>query len=543
MTNCEKTDVPAAVSPVEAENAVLCLINEARASKGVAPLTLNAKLRSAARDHAMAAATLKWWPQSGQIPSPHVNPATGKSEQERIRDVGYCPSNPGAPKNENCFTGWFTGTPNPDIFTTPAAAVEWWLNSEGHRNTLMDSQYTETGIGVVRGTASRGLDPDADGAIYVQTFGGCEEPEELTTTQLWAWGANGRHQLGDGSDNSTSSPIHPTEFEGFIAVAASYHSVGLKADETVWTWGPRENKGPSAGGSDVPVQVPELDQVTAISAGYEHNLAVRRDGSVWAWGDNRWGQIGDGSGSDQEQPVRVGGLPPIKAVSAGGFHSLALAHDGSVWGWGLNGNAQLAHDPVAPYQNFKRPIRITALKNRIRAIAAGGDHTVVLEDATGQMLVFGLNIAGCLGTGDPNLLYHQIPTPPQEVDGFTGRDVRAIAANELNSYAVAENGSVWAMGSNTFQVFGLGTDMSLNDARPHRVSGVSRAVDVSAGFSFCLALRDNGQVVSWGSNSAGQLGRGLVVGPAAGPGPVSVDKVTSFSAGYLHALAVAEGGQ
>jgi alpha-tubulin suppressor-like RCC1 family protein/uncharacterized protein YkwD len=544
MANCENTEISAATSPVDAEAAVLCLINEARAANGVGPLTLNAKLRAVAREHAVAADTIKWWPASGDAGHiPHVNPVTGKDEQVRIKDSGYCPSNPDVPKNENCFTGYFTGTPPSDNFTTPAAAVEWWLNSDGHRRTLLDPQYTETGVGVVHGTASQGLPADAQGGIYVQTFGGCEETEPVTTTQLWGWGANGRHQLGDGSDTSTSSPVHPAEFEGFTAVAASYHSVGLKADETVWTWGPRENKGPVAGGSDVPVQVPDLDQVVAIAAGYEHNLAVRRDGTVWAWGDNRWGQLGDDSGADQERPVQVRGLSGIKSVAAGGFHSLALGHDGSVWGWGLNGNAQLAHDPISPYENFDRPIRISPLQNRIKAIAAGNNHTIALEADTGQMWVFGSNIAGCLGTGAPNRLFYQEPTKPAEVDGFTGRDIQAIAANQLNSYAVDQQGRVWAMGSNTFHQFGINTDMSLNDGLPHRVSGISGVVEIAAGFSFCLALRHNNDLWSWGSNSAGQLGRGLVMGPDAGPGQVSLTKVTAFSAGWLHGLAVAETGE
>ena len=107
------------------------------------------------------------------------------------------------------------------------------------------------------------------------------------------------------------------DFQSFIAIAASRHSVGVKADGTVWTWGPRENKGPDSGGSDIPVKVDGIDQVTAVAAGYEHNLAIKSDGTVWAWGDNRYGQLGDGSSSDQETPVQVRGLTGVQAVAAG----------------------------------------------------------------------------------------------------------------------------------------------------------------------------------------------------------------------------------
>jgi alpha-tubulin suppressor-like RCC1 family protein/uncharacterized protein YkwD len=541
---CPGTDVLATQSAQEdAEAAVLCLINEARANEGVSPLTVNTKLRAAARDHALAAATIKWWPSSGDSGHvPHVNPVTGKDEQERIKDTGYCPGDPeGVPRNENAYAAFFSG--NPQHFgqgTTPAAAVEWWLQSEGHRRTLLDPQYTETGVGVVRGTASMGLPADSDGAIFIQCFGGCSEPEPLVPTQLWAWGGNGHGQLGNpGAGSASSSPIRPSEFEGFIMISASHHGVGLKADGTVWTWGPRDNKGTVPGGSDVPVKVDGIDQVIAVSAGYEHNLAVKSDGSVWAWGDNRYGQLGDDSGADQETPVRVlGNLPVIRAVSAGGSFSLALGGDGSAWGWGSNGNAQLGHDPIAPYQEFKTPIRVSSLTGRIKAIAAGDNHTVALEDRTGQMWVFGLNIAGCLGTGDPDRLFYQDPTKPAEIDEFTGRDIVSIAADSFNSYAVDKEGRVWAMGSNGFHQLGPMVDTLSHDASAHQIPQLPAMVEVDAGSGHALALTHTGDLWSWGSNSTGQLGLGVVIGPDHAPGRIGIDHVTSFSAGYLHSLAI-----
>ncbi|MEU0494587.1 CAP domain-containing protein [Mycobacterium sp. NPDC006124] len=544
MTLCENTEDQAVSSSADAaEAAVLCLINEARAAEGVGPLTLNAKLRKAAREHAMAAATIKWWPDSGDSGHiPHVNPVTGKDEQVRIKEAGYCPADPdGVPRNENAYSAWFTGAAaQHGRGTTPAAAVEWWLQSEGHHRTLVDPKYTETGVGVVHGTASTGIPSNADGAIFVQCFGGCSEPEPLVATQLWAWGGNGHGQLGVGGGTAqSSSPVRPAESDGFIMVAASHHSVGLKHDGTVWTWGPRDNKGSVSGGSQVPAQVPDIDQVIAISAGYEHNLAVKSDGSVWAWGDNRYGQLGDGSGMDQEVPVRVQGLSGVKAVSAGGWHSLALRSDGSVWGWGSNGDGQLGRDPASPNDQFDFPIRITSLINGTSAIAAGLYHTVALEETTGQMWVFGMNIAGCLGTGDPDRLFFRDPQKPAETGAFTGRDIVAIAAADFNSYAVDRDGHVWAMGSNSFHQLGPNVDPLSHDALAHQIPNLSRVVDVSAGLGHALALTSGNELWSWGSNSAGQLGQGVAIGPAHGPGRVGVDNVASFSAGYLHSLTIA----
>ncbi|WP_253665123.1 RCC1 domain-containing protein [Thermus scotoductus] len=49
----------------------------------------------------------------------------------------------------------------------------------------------------------------------------------------------------------------------------------------------------------------------AGGAGDAHSLALLGDGTLFAWGDNRFGQLGDGSREGRLRPVRVHfpGLP------------------------------------------------------------------------------------------------------------------------------------------------------------------------------------------------------------------------------------------
>jgi alpha-tubulin suppressor-like RCC1 family protein len=84
------------------------------------------------------------------------------------------------------------------------------------------------------------------------------------------------------------------------------------------------------------MQVVGLTGIVGISAGYSHSLAVKSDGTVWSWGYNSYGQLGNGTTTQRASPVRVQGLTGIVAVSAGGQHSLALASDGTIWAWGWN---------------------------------------------------------------------------------------------------------------------------------------------------------------------------------------------------------------
>jgi len=43
-----------------------------------------------------------------------------------------------------------------------------------------------------------------------------------------------------------------------------------------------------------------------ISAGHNHTVALKSDETVWTWGDNRYGQLGDNSTIDKKTPVTSG---------------------------------------------------------------------------------------------------------------------------------------------------------------------------------------------------------------------------------------------
>ena len=177
---CANADTPAnQLTQTAAEEAVLCLINEQRVANGVPALTLNLKLRAAARLHAQDARTIKWWAGGGS--NVHTNPVTGSTPESRIREAAYCPEElaPQPPTNENVYFSSYSGGVNYQGGTTPQAAVTWWINNPVHRNTLLDPAYRESGVAVVLGIVEKGTDADRvdGGAIFVQTFGGCAVPE------------------------------------------------------------------------------------------------------------------------------------------------------------------------------------------------------------------------------------------------------------------------------------------------------------------------------------------------------------------------------
>ncbi len=77
-------------------------------------------------------------------------------------------------------------------------------------------------------------------------------------------------------------------------------------------------------------------------------MALCSDGTVVGWGRNSQGQLGDGSSTQCSLPVTVNsdtGLDPryvpIRSIAAGALHSIALCDGGTVVAWGDNRHGQL----------------------------------------------------------------------------------------------------------------------------------------------------------------------------------------------------------
>ena len=143
--------------------------------------------------------------------------------------------------------------------------------------------------------------------------------------------------------------------------AGGQHSLALKSDGTVWAWGLNDYNqlgNGTATNSSKPVQVPGLNNASAIAAGYFHSLALKSDGTVWAWGLNGHGRLGNGTTVDSGTPVQVLGLSNVSAIVAGHDHSLALKSDGTVWAWGANHIGQLGNGTTA---NSSTSVQVTGL--------------------------------------------------------------------------------------------------------------------------------------------------------------------------------------
>jgi alpha-tubulin suppressor-like RCC1 family protein len=154
-----------------------------------------------------------------------------------------------------------------------------------------------------------------------------------------------------------------------------------------------------------------LTGIIAIGTTGNHTLAVRSDGTVFAWGNNVYGQLGIGTTTPSVVPYPVAvstisGLTNKPSVSTGWEHSLAAdPTTGKAWGWGWDpygqvGDGTLSQDVLTP-SLVAAPVSFTE-------VGAGTWHSVGLG-SDGSIWTWGYNFYGELGNGHSGLVYNNTP--------------------------------------------------------------------------------------------------------------------------------------
>lgn len=143
---------PHEVSLGKIRSATLCLLNQKREQRGVKSLRHNSDLLQAASRHS------RQMVKKGFFSHTSLN---GDSPTDRIRKTGYLQGSRSWATGENIGWGAYDRA-------TPKAMVRAWMNSPGHRRSILSRKFRHIGIGIARGAPVSGM---AQAATYTTDFG------------------------------------------------------------------------------------------------------------------------------------------------------------------------------------------------------------------------------------------------------------------------------------------------------------------------------------------------------------------------------------
>jgi alpha-tubulin suppressor-like RCC1 family protein len=253
-----------------------------------------------------------------------------------------------------------------------------------------------------------------------------------------------------------------------------------------------------------------------------------RGGAVWCAGWGASGAIGDGNTTNRNSPTRVSGIRNALGTIGGDGHQCANLSDGTVKCWGFGGHGQLGNGANT---NQLSPVVVRDLSGVVELAAT--HNTTCARKSNGRVWCWGSNNNHNLGLGQTTMTATNVPQRAVGID----------AATSLRSGAdhfcvrIGDN-TARCWGHNYYYQSSNNSDRGAR-ARAVTVAGIGAVTAVEPGGYFTCALKANGQVLCWGYNHHGELGRGTNGTEQLGAEPVrDITTATAIAAGRHHACAL-----
>ncbi|XP_028645043.1 E3 ubiquitin-protein ligase HERC2, partial [Grammomys surdaster] len=240
-------------------------------------------------------------------------------------------------------------------------------------------------------------------------------------------------------------------------------------------------------------------KIAAHSDGH-HYLALAATGEVYSWGCGDGGRLGHGDTVPLEEPKVISAFSGKQAgkhvvhIACGSTYSAAITAEGELYTWGRGNYGRLGHGSS---EDEAIPMLVAGLKGlKVIDVACGsGDAQTLAVTENGQVWSWGDGDYGKLGRGGSDGC-----KTPKLIEKLQDLDVIKVRCGSQFSIALTKDGQVYSWGKGDNQRLGHGTEEHVR--YPKLLEGLQgkKVIDVAAGSTHCLALTEDSEVHSWGSN-------------------------------------------
>ncbi|KAI0463391.1 hypothetical protein LJB42_003418 [Komagataella kurtzmanii] len=329
---------------------------------------------------------------------------------------------------------------------------------------------------------------------------------------LFVFGTGSMSELGLGPAASTKevkrprlNPLLKKDEVGIVDFAVGgMHTLALDYKNQVWSWGGNDSGVLGRDTSQAQEQLRdmddeddddedgdlnELESTPGLVEGLPDNQIVQliatdnlsgvllENGEVWAWGTFRCneGLLGflDSEGI-QKTPRHIPGFVNIVQVASGKDHIIGLDNKGIPYAWGNGQQFQLGRRILERTRLQSLEPREFGLR-KIKFVGSGEFHSFAISE-NGKVYAWGLNQFGQCGV-PINIEDGAVIAKPTEIEELTGKDVVYITGGEHHSLALTKSGEVYVFGRYDMKEIGIKKDNLPEDAYKD-ANGNTRAVPV-----------------------------------------------------------------
>lgn len=228
------------------------------------------------------------------------------------------------------------------------------------------------------------------------------------TGQLLCWGSDAfGGPLGNGGanvDEDTPVPVAggATNWAD-VEAGGDYHVCAIKTTGRLFCWGYDRYGQLGDGGTNVSRHTPQVINRDAtnwaeVSLGARHTCGRKQSGRLFCWGSNALGQLGTGDGRlvERQRPVLVAGSATWTTVAAGGEGTCAVRTSGRAYCWGDDRYGQVGDGTARVSRST--PSRVSSDALDWAALDVGGGHACGRQ-ATARLFCWGNDATGAVGDG------------------------------------------------------------------------------------------------------------------------------------------------